>query len=123
VRRRLIVAAVLAVVALDAVVAAFVLWGPSAHASGEATIRTASLHPGEIDLVVMNDSSETTRLAQLIVNDAYVDFHATKISVAPGKSTRVAISYPWIAGESYDVEILTSTGMSIDYEIEDAEAA
>ena len=90
---------------------------------GEASISTASLRPGEIELLVSNNSSETARLAQVILNDSYVDFRASTSTVRPGRTARLTISYPWIAGESYDVEVLTSTGASIDYEIEDAEAA
>jgi hypothetical protein len=32
------------------------------------------------------------------------------------------VSYPWITGESYEVRLMTSTGATIDYELEDAEA-
>ena len=40
------------------------------------------------------------------------------------KEAEIAIDYPWIKGESYETELLTSTdGASIDYEIEDARMA
>jgi zinc transporter, ZIP family len=120
VRRRLLVVAVALVVV--AASAGMVLWRTSADHDDDASIRTASLRPGQIALVVSNDSSETTRLEQVILNDAYVDFRASTAAVEPGATARLTIWYPWIPGESYDVEILTSTGASIDYEIEDAEA-
>jgi hypothetical protein len=41
-----------------------------------------------------------------------------EIEIVPG----VKFSYPWVAGESYDVELMTRTGSTIAYEIEDAEA-
>jgi hypothetical protein len=121
-RRGVVASVVLVIVVVAAGVAAFVD-GRSGGGEGEASVRTVALRPGEIDLVVANHSNETKRLAQVIVNDAYVDFHAGTTAVQPAQTTHVTISYPWIAGESYDVEILTSTGTSIDYDIEDAEAA
>jgi zinc transporter, ZIP family len=121
VKRLLVVAAILVLVV--AASAGLFLWRTSGGGEGEASIKTASLRPGEIDLLIANDSGEPTRLAQIILNDAYVDFRAHNSRVRPGQTTRVRIFYPWIAGENYDLEILTATGASIEYEIEDAEAA
>jgi zinc transporter, ZIP family len=120
--KRVLVLVAVVLVALAAA-AEIVVWRTSGDDDGEASISTASLRPGEIDLLVSNDSSETTRLAQVILNDSYVDFRASTSTVRPGQTARLTIWYPWIAGESYDVEVLTSTGASIDYEIEDVEAA
>jgi hypothetical protein len=117
-----LVAVAVVVVALVAA-AGVLVWRTSGGSDGEASISTASLRPGQINLLVSNDSSETTRLAQVILNDSYVDFRASTPIVKPGHTARLTIWYPWIAGESYDLEVLTSTGASIDYEIDDAEAA
>jgi hypothetical protein len=57
----------------------------------------------------------------VIVNDAYVDFNASSRSVAPDDSETVAVPYPWIEGESYEIELLLATGGALMYEIEDAE--
>jgi hypothetical protein len=121
VKRSLIVVAV--VVVAGAVTAGIVVWRTSGGGGGEASVRTASLSPGQIRLVLANDSAETTRLAQIIVNDAFVDFRSSTSAVKPGETAQITISYPWIAGESYEGELLTSTGTAIDFEIEDAEAA
>jgi ZIP family zinc transporter len=90
----------------------------SGDSSGEVTVDHATLRPGEIVLTLTSRSDEVVLIAQTIVNDAYVDFEAG----LPGGAD-VAIDYPWIEGESYEIELLTSTGASIDYELEDAEAA
>jgi ZIP family zinc transporter len=121
VKRVIVVVAVL--LAAAATVAGVVVWRTSEGGEGEPSISTASLRPGQINLLLSNNSGETMRLAQTIINDAYVDFRASASLVKPGQTARLTISYPWIAGESYDVEVLTSTGASVDYEIEDAEAA
>jgi ZIP family zinc transporter len=91
---------------------------PEPSSGGEVTVDHATLLPGEIVLTLESHSDEVVAIAQAIVNDAYVNFEAGTRGAAD-----VAIDYPWIEGQSYEIELLTSTGASIDYEIEDAEAA
>jgi hypothetical protein len=91
--------------------------------SGELAVEQATLRPGTIALVLMNGSEEVARVAQVIVNDAYVDFTASQQSVRPDDAERILISYPWISGESYEIELLLSSGGAVEYEIEEAEAA
>jgi hypothetical protein len=85
---------------------------------GEVTVDHATLHPGKIVLTLESHSDEVVAIAQAIVNDAYVDFETG----TPGAAD-VAIDYPWVEGESYEIELLTPTGASIEYELEDAGAA
>jgi zinc transporter, ZIP family len=91
--------------------------------SGELSVEQATLRPGTIALVLMNGSEEVARVAQVIVNDAYVDFRASQRSVRPDDAERILISYPWIPGESYEIELLLSSGGAVEYEIDEAEAA
>jgi ZIP family zinc transporter len=92
--------------------------GISGTSSGEVTVDHATLRPGEIVLTLESRSDEVVTIAQTIVNDAYVNFETGTAGAAD-----VAIDYPWIEGESYEIELLTSTGASIDYEIEEAGAS
>ena len=92
---------------------------PKAH---EVTVEQAVLRPGAIVLVVVNNSEETARVAQVILNDAFVDFDQSRRWLKPGGAERITVSYPWIAGEAYDVQLMTATGATIAYEIEEAEA-
>jgi hypothetical protein len=89
--------------------------------SGELSVEQASLRPGAIVLVLSNGSEENARVAQVIVNDAYVDFRTSQRFVRPDDAARIMISYPWINGESYGIELLLSSGGAVEYEIEDAE--
>jgi hypothetical protein len=91
-------------------------------AGGEAAVQQATLRPGEISLVLSNASEESARVAQIILNDAFVDFHQTQSEVKPGGADRITISYPWISGENYDVRLMTASGATIEYEIEGASA-
>jgi zinc transporter, ZIP family len=111
---------------LVAVVVIVALRGP-AHAdnrgeSDEVSVSRAILRPGEIELVLVNDSEDTARVAQAIVSDAYVDFRATSRIVEPDESAHVTLLYPWVEGESYEVELLLSPDGAVEYEIEDAGA-
>jgi ZIP family zinc transporter len=89
---------------------------------GEAAVQQATLRPGEISLVLSNESEESARVAQIILNDAFVDFHQTESEVKPGAAERITISYPWIPGENYDVRLMTASGATVEYEIEEARA-
>ena len=91
--------------------------------NGELAVTQASLRPGEITLVVDNGSDETAEVEQVILNDAFVDFRASARTVPPGDLELIVVSYPWIEGESYDLELLTATGATLGYEIEEAESA
>jgi ZIP family zinc transporter len=96
-------------------------WHESAPAR-EVTVAQATLQPGAIVLVVVNNSEESAHVAQVIVNDAFVEFQQSRRALPPGEVQRITISYPWVSGESYDVQLLTQTGSTVAYEIEDAEA-
>lgn len=97
-------------------------WDGTQMAGGEAAVQQATLRPGEISLVLSNESEESARVAQIILNDAFVDFHQTQSEVKPGAADRITISYPWISGENYDVRLMTASGATIEYEIEGASA-
>jgi hypothetical protein len=97
-------------------------WDGTQSGGGEAAVQQATLRPGEISLVLSNESEESSRVAQIILNDAFVDFHQTQSEVKPGGAERITISYPWISGENYDVRLMTASGATIEYEIEEASA-
>jgi hypothetical protein len=119
--KRALVAAIVAAAAMAALLIVHP-WHASAG-SDELAVEQATLRPGAIVLVLMNGSEEVARVAQVIVNDAYVDFTASQRSVRPEDAERIVISYPWINGESYEIELLLSSGGAVEYEIEEAEAA
>jgi hypothetical protein len=97
-------------------------WHDAPATAHEVTVEQAILRPGAIVLLVVNNSEETARVAQVILNDAFVDFQQSGRVLAPGAVQRITVSYPWVPGESYDVQLMTRTGSTIAYEIEDAEA-
>jgi ZIP family zinc transporter len=122
-RRRIWVVGVPLVIAAVASLTAIARpWHGGPAASDDVRVEQAVLRPGRIVLVLVNGSRDVARVAQVILNDAFVDFHQSQRSVEPGKADRIIVSFPWIHGESYDLELMTSTGATVAYEIEDAEA-
>jgi hypothetical protein len=81
----------------------------------DVKVTHATLQPGRIVLTLESHADHVVSIAQAIVNDSYVDFDAG----TPGSSD-IALDYPWIEGQSYEIELLTSTGASVDFEIDDA---
>jgi hypothetical protein len=86
----------------------------------ELAVTQSTLRPGQIALVVGNGGEEAARIAQVILNDAFVDFRASRPGLAPGAAETITVTYPWIRGENYDIRLMTSTGRTVDYEIEEA---
>jgi zinc transporter, ZIP family len=112
---------------LVAIVVIVALRGPahtgSSSEAEDISVSRAILRPGEIELVLENDSGDAARVAQAIVSDAYVDFRAPTGIVEPDETAHVTLLYPWVEGESYDLELLLSPRGAVEYEIEDAESA
>jgi ZIP family zinc transporter len=86
----------------------------------ELAVTQAKLRPGQIALVVSNGGEEAARIAQVILNDAFVGFRAARPGLPPGEAETITVPYPWIRGENYDIRLMTSTGRTVDYEIEEA---
>jgi ZIP family zinc transporter len=93
---------------------------PGAH-DGEVRVEQATLRYEQVVFVLLNDSDETARVAQIIFNDAFVDFRQSQAELRPGEAERITVAYPWIRGESYEVEVMTSTGATVDYDLEEAQ--
>ena len=93
--------------------------GPAAEERG-LTVQRSTLQRGLIVLFARNDGAEPVHIAQVMVNDAFVDFHAPRLTLAPRRRTEVTVHYPWVAGESYEIGLLTGTGAIVEYELDDA---
>ena len=83
----------------------------------ELSVERTVLHPGEIELTVRNDGPDAVRIAQVTVNDGFVDFSTDSSEVGRLAATKVTIPYDWIEGEGYEIALLTSTGGTIDHSI------
>jgi zinc transporter ZupT len=110
---------VLAVIAA-AVGALVVLGGPSLpERTGppieELTVERTTLAPGSIVITVRNAGPDPVQVAQVFVNDAYVDFAGGTEAIPRLGSETLELRYPWISGQPYTVSMLTSTGLVIEH--------
>jgi zinc transporter, ZIP family len=88
--------------------------GPPAE---EIAVERTRLEPGVIELTVRNDGPDAVRIAQAVVNDAFVQFSGADDPIGRLPSAVLRLQQPWLEGEAYEVSLLTSTGGTIAHEI------
>jgi zinc transporter ZupT len=76
-------------------------------------VESTRLQPDAIILDVRNEGVDPVTVAQVNVSDFYAPFTQTTEEVAPLASSTITISYPWVAGDVYEVALVTSTGAKI----------
>ena len=116
-------AALLPLALLGAAIALFVaLDAPGLERNGipveEVAVERTELHPGQIELTLRNDGPDAVRIAQAIVNDAFVAFEQDDGDLGRLDRSTLTIEYPWIEGEAYEIALLTETGGTVNESIE-----
>ena len=86
----------------------------------ELAVERTVLRPGEIDLTVRNTGPDPVDIAQVFVNDAYVDFSTAAQRLGRLGTETLTLRYPWQEDSPYVVTMLTGTGVTIEHEIEAA---
>lgn len=83
----------------------------------QLAVERTQLSPGTIELTLRNTGPDPVQVAQVFVNDAYVDFTGGITPIGPLASDTVRLDYPWQDGQPYIVSMLTSTGVVVEHEI------
>jgi zinc transporter, ZIP family len=85
----------------------------------ELAVERTVLRPGEIELSVRNTGPDPVQISQVAVNDAYVAFTAEPDGEVGrlGEET-LKLDYPWQEGAAYTISMLTSTGATIEHQID-----
>jgi zinc transporter ZupT len=83
----------------------------------DVAVERTVLTPGVIELTIRNIGPDPVTIAQVFVNDAYVDFSGADEPITRLRSQTIALDYPWKDGQPYLVSMLTSTGLVIEHEI------
>jgi len=86
----------------------------------ELAVEHTVLRPGAIDLTLRNTGPDPVRVAQVFVNDAYVDFSTDEQAVGRLSTQHLRLDYPWQEGSPYVVTMVTATGVTIEHQIEAA---
>jgi zinc transporter, ZIP family len=71
-----------------------------------------------IELSVRNDGPDEVKLAQVLVNDSYWNFTMDDPALGRLESSDIRIGYPWEEGLPVNIVLITSTGATIDHEVE-----
>ena len=79
-----------------------------------------TLDPNNIEMQIRNDGPDEVTIAQVIVNDSYWQFEIGDDSLARLESTTIDVPYPWEEGLPLTIAVVTSTGLTIEHEIEAA---
>jgi ZIP family zinc transporter len=88
----------------------------------ELAVERTVLRPGEIELSVRNVGPDAVDVEQVFVNDTYVDFTESEEDVGRLGGQTLTLDYPWQEGSPLLVTMLTSTGATIEHEVEVAVA-
>jgi len=75
------------------------------------------LTPGVIELTVRNTGPDPVQVAQVFVNDVYVDVVGAGEPIGGLGTATLRLAYPWQDGQPYLVSMLTSSGAVIEDEI------
>jgi zinc transporter ZupT len=86
----------------------------------ELAVERTDLTPGEIELSLRNTGPDAVQVAQIFVNDAYVDFTGADDPIGRLGSATITIDFPWLEGQPYLVSMVTSTGLVIEHQIDAA---
>jgi len=85
----------------------------------ELAVERTVLHPGTIELTLRNTGPDPVEVAQVAVADAYVNFNADpQGEVGRLERQRLTLEYPWAEGSPYAIFMLTSTGATIEHEVD-----
>ena len=84
----------------------------------QLTFQRVALDPDGIIVTVLNDGPDPVTIAQVQVDEAFWSFTSDTGRVLNhlGRAT-LTIPYPWVEGDAHVLRIVTSTGVTFDYEV------
>ena len=83
----------------------------------EIAVERTVLRPGEIELTVRNTGPDPVTVAQMFVNDAYVDYTTTGNQIGRRGTETFTLDYPWQQDSPYLVTLVSETGATVEHEI------
>jgi hypothetical protein len=110
-----------AAAAAAAVLAALVLVGAQALPDRTGppvevlAVERTSLSPGVIELTVRNVGPDPVQVAQVAVNDSFVDVAGAVEPIDRLETATLTLTYPWGEGQPYTIAMLTSTGVVVEH--------
>ena len=85
----------------------------------ELTVERIHLKPNEMVVHVVNGGPDAVTIAQVMVDQAYWQHSIEPSRTVPRLgSAEITIPYPWVEGETHEVKLITSTGLTFAKTIE-----
>ncbi|MGH2751517.1 MAG: ZIP family metal transporter [Actinomycetota bacterium] len=115
----------LPIVAIAALVALFVTFDPIGSLREVPPVEVVAvertvLEEDVITLELRNDGPDPVTIAQVLVNEAYSSFEITDATLGRLETATLQIPYPWEEGLPLGIAMVTSTGVTIEHELEAA---
>ncbi|CAA9325249.1 MAG: Zinc transporter, ZIP family [uncultured Friedmanniella sp.] len=88
----------------------------------QLAVESTVLTPGAIELTVRNTGPDPVQVAQVFVNDAYVDATGAIEPIGRLGTDTLRLDYPWLDGQPYLISLVTSSGVVLEHEIDAAVA-
>lgn len=108
---------------LGGVIAVFLSTGGGLQLASSAPLESLVveryvLRPGSIELQLRNNSPQALKVAQVVVNNAVMQFEMHPSTEIPrlGRAS-ILIQYPWIHAEAYSLTVFTSNGIAFGVDI------
>jgi hypothetical protein len=115
---------VVPLVALAALIAAFVLGNPAAFFTSDAppiedlSVERVVVVPNGFRVSVINGGAIEVTIAQVAVDDAFWAFTASpSATLGRLEQATVFIPYPWVRGEPHAILLITNTGTTFEGEV------
>ncbi|MDP8908745.1 MAG: ZIP family metal transporter [Chloroflexota bacterium] len=83
----------------------------------EIAVERTVLRPGEIELTVRNTGPDAVTVAQMFVNDQYVDYETSGNQIGRNGTEMFTLDYPWQPDSPYLVTLVSETGATTEHEI------
>ena len=85
----------------------------------ELAVERTVLNPGEIELTLRNTGPDPVTVAQVAVADGFVNFDSDgDAEIGRLEERKLHLEYDWQEGSPYLISILTSTGATIEHQID-----
>ena len=119
------VSALIPVVLLAALVAAFFFTDPLALFKTDGlppieslTIERVELHPGQMVVTIFNSSPDPLTIAQVTVDDAFWQYEISPSHIVPrlGRAV-ITVPYAWVQGEPHAINVITDSGTPFTAEV------
>jgi zinc transporter, ZIP family len=83
----------------------------------QLAVERAVFAPGTIEVTIRNTGPDPVQVAQVFVNDTYVDAQGATGPIGRLRTDTLRLHYPWQPGQPYLVSLVTSTGAVVEHEI------